>query len=314
MLRYILKKTARIVIVLLGASLLTFLLTYHIKGDPAEMVVSQFGDELTKENVEAARRQLGLDQSPGRQYLSWITRALKGDFGNSYITGEPVIEELAYRFPATLTLTLVSFAVTFLLAMPIGIWAAVKKGRMAEKLIQGVTFGFMGIPSFVWGLLLAYVVSVRLKWLPMVGFDDWRYRILPAITLAFPMACRYTRMIHANLLEVLDEEYIYLLRTRGFREWVILQKSALKNAFLPVVSILGLGFGSMLGGSVVVENIFSIPGLGSFLALSINRRDYPVIQAYILLMAFLFVVINYLVDIISGFLDPRIRRTGGVGK
>lgn len=311
MLRYLLKKTLRIIIVLLGATILTFLLTTNIKGNPAEMVVMQSGAELTQENVEAVEKELGLDQNIWSRYITWISNVLKGDFGDSYATGEPVISELAFRVPATLKLTLLSFALTFLIAIPVGIGTAMKRGTLIDRVIQGGIFGFMGIPSFVWGLLLAYVVSVRLKLLPMVGFDTWEYQILPTITLALPMTCRYIRMIRANLLEVLDEEFIYSLRTKGFREWIILLKSALKNAFLPIISILGLGFGHMLGGSVVVENIFSIPGLGSFLTLSINRRDYPVIQAYILLMALVFVLINYLVDIVSGFLDPRIKWMGG---
>lgn len=311
MVQYVIKKTIRIFIVLLGASLLTFLLTYHIKGNPAEMVVSQSGAELTRENVAAAEEELGLNKSVWEQYGSWIKRAVRGDFGKSYMTGETVMSELACRVPATLKLTLMAFGTTLLLAIPIGILMAMCRGSLGERLMKVFTFSFMGIPTFVCGLLFAYLISVRLKWLPMVGFDSWEYRILPTLTLALPMTCRYIRMIQANILEVMGEEYIYLLRTKGFREWVILQKSALKNAFLPIVSVLGLGLGHMLGGSVVVENIFSVPGLGSFLTLSISRRDYPVIQAYILLMALVFVIINYMVDLISGFLDPRIQWRGG---
>ncbi len=266
---------------------------------------------MTQESVEAMEKELGLDQSIWVRYKKWIANVLKGDFGNSYLTGAPVLSELAARVPATLKLTFLAFLLTFLTAIPLGILTAMKKGSFMDRVIQSMTFGFMGIPTFVWGLLLAYMISVRLKLLPMVGFDTWQHKILPAVTLALPMSCRYIRMIRANLLEVLDEEYIYLLRTKGFREWIILQKSALKNAFLPVTSILGLGLGHLLGGSVVVENIFSIPGLGSFLTLSINGRDYPVIQAYILLMALVFVMINYITDLASGFLDPRIKWTGG---
>lgn len=308
---YFLKKTIRIFLVLLGTTILTFLLTGSIQGNPAEMAVTQSGSELTQESVEAMEQELGLDRSVWIRYIDWITAAVKGDFGNSYLTGEPVLSELAIRLPATLKLTFLAFSLTFLTAIPLGILTALKKGSFFDRMIQTMTFGFMGIPTFVWGLLLAYMISVRFKLLPMVGFESWKYQILPTVTLAIPMSCRYIRMIRANLLEVLNEEYIYLLRTKGFREWVILQKSAMKNAFLPVVSILGLGFGHLLGGSVVVENIFSIPGLGSFLTTSINGRDYPVIQAYILLMSFVFVMINYTVDLVSGFLDPRIKWMGG---
>lgn len=309
--QYFFRKTIRIFFVLLGATILTFLLTESIQGNPAEMAVTQSGSELTQESVAVMEKKLGLDLPVWIRYIDWIVNAVKGNFGNSYLTGEPVLLEIVTRMPATLKLTFLAFSLTFLVAIPVGILTAMKKGSLLDQIIQSMTFGFMGIPTFVWGLLLAYMISVRFKLLPMVGFESWKYRILPTVTLAIPMSCRYIRLIRANLLEVLDEEYIYLLRTKGFREWVILQKNAMKNAFLPVISILGLGFGHLLGGSVVVENIFSIPGLGSFLTVSINGRDYPVIQAYILLMAFTFVMINYMVDLVSGFLDPRTKCRGG---
>lgn len=308
--RWFLKKVLRVLIAVFGASLLSFLLSANITGSAAAEAVSSTGADVTWENIAEMEEQLGLNASLPVRYARWLGSAVKGDFGRSYITGETVLKELSARVPATVRLTLYAFAVTLLFAIPLGTMAAVRDRHLDDRLMQGFTFCFMGIPTFVLGLLLAYFVSVRLKWLPMVGFGSWRYRILPTITLALPMTCRYIRLIKANILEVFNEEYIYLLRTRGFRERVILFHNALKNAFLPIISILGLGIGHALGGAVVVENIFSIPGLGSFLTLSINRRDYPVIQAYILLMTVVFLLINFSVDLISTWLDPRIRLSG----
>ena len=304
---WLLKKLLRVFTAIFGASLLTFLLSANITGNAAAEAISSTGADVTEESIAAMEEQLGLNQPLLTRNFRWAGSALRGDFGRSYITGESVLEELAARVPATVRLTLYSFAATLIFSIPLGTLAAVRNRHLDDRLIQGVTFCFMGIPTFVLGLLLAYGISVKLKWLPMVGFESWRYRILPTITLALPMTCRYIRLIKANILETMQEEYIYLLRTRGLRERVILLHNALKNAFLPIITILGLGIGHTLGGAVVVENIFSVPGLGSFLTLSINRRDYPVIQAYILLMTIVFLAINFSVDLISVWLDPRIR-------
>lgn len=311
MTKQILKQLLRVVIVVFGASVITFILTANITGNAAAEVIASTGADLTHENLAQMEETLGLNDPITVRYGRWIVKALKGDFGNSYITGNSVLSELGARLPATMLLTLYSFTLTLLLSVPLGILAAVRNHQLDEQLGKGFTFVVMGIPNFVLGLLLCYLISVKLKWLPMVGFESVKYRILPTITLALPMTCRYIRIIKANVLEVMDEEYIYLLRTRGFRERVILFGNALKDAFLPVITILGLGIGHTLGGAVIVENIFSVPGLGSFLTLSINRRDYPVIQAYILLMALTFTCINFIVDLLSAQLDPRIRLSGG---
>lgn len=304
--KYALNKAAHLLLVLVGVSILTFALTTWIQGNPADIVLGQTGIEPTHEEIALMEKRLGIDQSILVQYFAWVRDVLELDFGSSYITRKPVIEELAYRLPPTVTLTFVSFFLMLLLAVPIGILTVMKKDTWLDHGISAVTFTFMGIPGFVLGLVLAYFISVRLQLLPMVGNQTTAHWILPVVTLALPMACRYIRLIKANMLEVLDEDYIFLLRTKGLRESVIMFSNALKNAFIPIVNLMGISFGNLLGGSVIVESIFSWPGLGNYLMFSINNRDYPVILAYVLLMAAVFVIINFIVDMIVCLLDPRI--------
>lgn len=304
--KYVLKKAAHLLVVLVGVSVLTFTLTTQIQGNPADIVLGQAGIEPNHEEIALMEKRLGIDQSIPVQYFTWVSNVLKLDFGSSYITQKPVIEELAYRVPATVNLTLASFLLMLVLAVPIGILAVIKKDTWIDYGISAVTFTFMGIPGFVIGLVLAYFIAVRLQLLPMFGNQTITHWVLPVVTLALPMACRYIRMIKANMLEVLDEDYIFLLRTKGLREFVIMFSNALKNAFIPIVNLMGISFGNLLGGSVIVESIFSWPGLGNYLMLSINNRDYPVILAYVLLMAAVFVMINFIVDMFVCLLDPRI--------
>lgn len=306
MVKYTLKKAAHLFVVLLGVSILTFALTSWIEGNPADIVLGQSGIEPTPEEITLMEKRLGIDQSLPQQYITWIRNVIRLDFGKSYLTGKPVIEEIAYRLPATVNLTLAAFLLMLLLAVPAGILAVVKKDTWIDHLISAMTFTVMGIPGFVLGLVLAYLISVKLELLPMVGNKTPAHWVLPVITLAVPMASRYIRMIKANMLEVLDEDYIFLLRTKGLPERLIMFSNALRNAFIPIVNLMGISFGHLLGGSVVIESIFSWPGLGNYLMLSINNRDYPVVLAYILLMAAVFVLINFIVDMIVCLLDPRI--------
>lgn len=304
--KYVLKKAAHLFIVLLGVSILTFALTSWIEGNPADIVLGQSGIEPTPEEIAIMEKRLGIDQSLPLQYMAWIKNVIRLDLGKSYLTGKPVIEEIAYRLPATVHLTLAAFLLMLLLAVPVGILAVVKKDTWIDHLISAMTFTVMGIPGFVLGLVLAYLISVKLELLPMIGNKTPAHWVLPVVTLAVPMASRYIRMIKANMLEVLDEDYIFLLRTKGLPERLIMFSNALRNAFIPIVNLMGISFGHLLGGSVVIESIFSWPGLGNYLMLSINNRDYPVVLAYVLLMAAVFVLINFIVDLIVCLLDPRI--------
>lgn len=304
--KYIGKKLLRLIIVLFGVSLLTFVFTSWIEGNPAEIVAQQSGIDPTKEDIAVIEEELGLNKTLPERYFIWLKDAVRLDFGNSYITDKPVIEEILYRVPVTATLTISSFLLMFIISITLGISLVVVKSNVYKNIIESITYFGMGIPGFVLGLVMAYIFSVKLQVLPMVGNKTFLHCIMPVVTLSLPMACRYTRIIKTNLLEVIDEDYIFLLRTKGMSERVILLSNALKNAFIPVVNLMGLTLGNLMGGSVVIENIFSWPGLGSYIMSSINNRDYPVILAYIFIMAIVFVIINFVVDMIMCFLDPRI--------
>ena len=305
--QYILKKAARLLVVLLGVSLITFGMTVCIEGDPAELALARAGIDPTPEEILKMQQQMGLDKSLAQRYVSWMGGVLHGDLGVSNISGNPVTKELCSRLPATLQLTGAAFGFMLLLAVPLGIVTAVYRGRLVDHLVRGITFVLMATPGFVLGFFLCYRLSAKLKWLPMVGNQTPLHLVLPVLTLALPLAARYTNLIRSNLVEVLDEDYIFLLRSKGLSERIILWGSALKNAFIPVVSLLGLSLGSLLGGSVVVETLFSWPGLGSYLMSSIASRDYPVILGYVLLMGAVFVGIHYLVDLLVCCMDPRVR-------
>jgi len=306
MLRYLTRKIFGLFALLIGVSVLTFSLTAFIEGNPAEIALRRAGVDPTFEEISLMEIQMGLDRSVPEQYLAWIGNALRLDFGLSHASQRPVGEELLHRLPATLQLAVGAFLLTLLLAIPIGTLAAMFHGRWPDKLISAITFPLMGIPGFVLGTLLIYFLSVRLGLLPMVGpLSPARY-VLPVITLALPMACRYVRLIRAGLLDCLAEDYILLLRTQGLGESTIFFWSAFKNAAIPIVNLLGISFGTLLGGSIIVESIFSWPGLGSYLLASILGRDYPVIMAYVLLMGAVFVFIHSLVDLLTALLDPRI--------
>lgn len=308
---FLLKRVAHLIVVLVGVTILTFTLTTFIQGNPAEIVLGQSGIEPTVEEIALMEKRMGLDKSIIHQYFTWIKDVVRLDFGDSYITQKPVIEELGYRIPATFILTIPAFLLMLFLAVPIGILAVIKKDTWIDHLISAFTFIFMGVPGFVLGLVLMYLLGVKFQILPMFGNQTPAHLILPVVTLALPVSCRYIRMIKGNMLEVLEEDYIFLLRTKGLRESVVMFSNALKNAFIPIVNLMGITFGNMLGGSVIVENVFSWPGLGNFLMLSINNRDYPVILTYVLLMAAVFVLVNFIVDMIVSLLDPRIRLTEG---
>ena len=307
MFKYGLKKAIRLIIVLLGVSILTFSFTAWIQGNPAEIVLGHSGIDPTIEDIKALEKEMGIDQSLPVQYINWMKKVVVLDFGNSYITGAPVVEEIGYRLPATLSLTVGAFLIMLVISVSVGVTVVVLRKSFISNIIDGITFIFMGVPGFVLGLVLAYIISVKFLFLPMVGNKTLQHYILPLMTLAIPMSCRYIRIIKTNLIDVLGEDYIFLLRTKGVRERVILLGNALKNAFIPVANLMGISFGSLFGGSIVVENIFSWPGLGNYLMNSINSRDYPVILAYVMLMATVFVFANYIVDMIVCFLDPRIK-------
>lgn len=309
MLRYIIRRLAALLIVALGATLLTFFIMHLAPGDPAEMVaLARYGQEnLTRESIELVRQGEGLDKPIFIQYGRWLLHIVKGEWGNSLSTGEPVLEEILARFPHTLQLTLAALMISLLISLPLGILAAVKHNTVTDYLAMSIALLGVSVPAFWLGLLFMLLFGLYLSWLPVCGYGSLRHLILPALTLGCSMAAITTRLTRANMLDVMEQEYIISARARGIRERDILARHALKNAFIPVVTMLGIQAGHLLEGAVVIETVFAWPGLGKLLVDSIFARDFALIQGCVLFFAALVVIANLLVDISYLYLDPRIR-------
>ncbi len=301
----------QIVVVLLGISFLTFGLTYVAPGDPVRAMYAASGTIPDEEILEQRREAMGLNEPFLVQYLNWLDDCLHGDFGTSYSLNRPVAELLLARLWPTLKLALLSLLLMLAVAMPLGILSAVHKGGVLDYLIRGFTFLGVSLPNFWVGLMLLYFFGVQLGVLPVVssgqGFDRL---ILPAVTLAFAMTGKYTRQVRTAFLEELNQDYVTGARCRGIKESVILWRHVLPNSLLPLLTMLGLSLGSLLGGTAVVEVIFSYPGLGSLAVDAITSMDYSLIQGYVLWIALIYMVINLLVDLSYGLLDPRIKKGG----
>ena len=306
-----LKRLAQIVIILFGISFLTFGLTYMAPGDPVRAMYAASGTIPSEEILDETREALGLNKPFLTQYVSWLTDCFHGDFGTSYSYSRPVTELLLARLWPTLKLALLSLALMLIVAVPLGILSATRRGGIADYLVRGLTFVGVSMPNFWVGLLLLYIFAVQLGWLPVVSAGQgFSKMILPAVTLAFAMAAKYTRQVRTAFLEELNQDYVTGARCRGIKESVILWRHVLPNSVLPLITMLGLSLGSLLGGTAVVEVIFSYPGLGSLAVDAITSMDYSLIQGYVLWIALIYMVINLLVDISYGLMDPRIKEGG----
>ncbi|ADP12082.1 MULTISPECIES: glutathione ABC transporter permease GsiC [Erwinia] len=304
MLNYFLKRLLGLIPTLLIVAVLVFLFVHLLPGDPARLIA---GREADAEVVAMVRQQLGLDLPLPQQFWRYITRALQGDFGVSMVSKRPVSAEIAQRFLPTLGLTLTSMLWSVLIGMAIGVVSAVWRNRWPDRL--GMTLAVSGIsfPAFALGILLMQVFSVQLGWLPTVGADSWQHYILPSITLGAAVAAVMARFTRASFVEVVQEDYMRTARAKGVPEAVVMVKHGLRNAMIPVVTMMGLQFGFLLGGSIVVEVVFNWPGLGRLLVDSVAMRDYPVIQAEVLLFSLEFILINLLVDMLYAAINPAIR-------
>ncbi|AIS52197.1 nickel transport system permease protein NikB [Thermoanaerobacter kivui] len=310
--RYLIKRLLYLIPVMFGVSIITFGLINLVPGDPAELILRSGGVEPTKEAIEALREELGLNDPLYVQYGRWLWRVLHGDLGKSFRTGQPVAEEIFSRFPATLELTCAAMVFMVCLAPLAGILSALYRHTFIDHLSRlGALLG-TSLPGFWLGLLLIYLFAVKLGLLPVMGRGGPEHLVLPAVTLGFGLAAVYARILRASMLEVLGQDYIRVARAKGLKEKWVIGRHALKNALLPAVTLLGMSFGHLLGGAVIVETIFAWPGVGKFAVDSIFNRDYPVIQGYALFMAVVFVLINLLVDLSYVFLDPRIRLERGI--
>ncbi|WP_069471419.1 nickel ABC transporter permease [Candidatus Marithrix sp. Canyon 246] len=291
-------------VVVFGVITLVFLLIHLVPGDPVEAML---GESATPTDLEALRHSLGLDQPLFTQWWQYITNLAHGNLGQSLYTREPISDMLLERFPATLELAFFGLLVAVLLALPLGSIAALRKDTVYDH--GAMVFSLLGvsIPNFWLGPMLILLFSLTLGWLPVSGRENWLSLILPAITLGTALSAILARMVRSTLLEVLNEDYIRTARAKGLGESGVILHHALRNASLPIITVLGLQLGTLLGGAVITEIIFSWPGIGQLTIESIQRRDYPVVQACILLISLSYVLVNTLTDILYAWLDPRVR-------
>ncbi|HVK53759.1 MAG TPA: glutathione ABC transporter permease GsiC [Burkholderiales bacterium] len=304
MFQYFIKRILGLIPTLALVALLVFGFVHLLPGDPARLAA---GQDATPEAVELVRRDLGLDQPMPVQLWRFVSGALHGDFGVSIRTKRPVAKEIAERFMPTFLLTICSMAWSVPFGLAIGIAAAVWRSRWPDRL--GMAFAMSGIsfPAFALGMLLMQFFSVKLGWLPSVGAESWRSYILPSLTLGAAVAAVIARFSRSSFLDILHEDYMRTARAKGLNELQVVLKHGLRNAFIPVVTMMGLQFGFLLGGSLVVEKVFNWPGMGRLLVDAVEMRDYPVIQAIVLLLSVQFVLINLIVDLLYGWINPTIR-------
>lgn len=305
--KFFFQRLLTLIPVLLGVSLITFALINFTSGDPAEIAIRASGVQPTPESVAAMRQKLGLNDPVYLQYLNWLWQVLHFNFGASFSTGLPVAEELLLRFPATIELALSALVCMLLIALPLGILSAVFPNSPLDYIGRFCALAGASMPGFWLSLLLIYYLAVKANLFPVVGTGGINHLILPAFTLGFGLAAPYIRLLRASMLEVLEKDFINGARAKGLTEKMVIGRHALKNALLPSVTLLGMNFGGLLGGSFIVEFIFSWPGIGKYAVDAIFMKDYPVIQGYVLLMAVVFVLVNFIVDICYVYLDPRIR-------
>ncbi len=304
MLSYVIRKLLTLIPVMLGVYTLVFVVMQVLPGDAAQI---RAGPGASAEAIENIRHQMGLDKPIPVQYLLYLQKAVRLDFGRSVRSNQPVVSELGSRYITTLKLTTIATIIFLAAGLPLGVIAAVKRNTIWDGLTIAVSLLGISMPGFWLGLLLIWYFAVKLGWLPTFGFSSPKHVILPALTLAsygIAYTARYTR---SSMLEELMQDYVTTARAKGLQEKVVLYGHALRNALIPVVTQAALGFGFMLGGAVVVEVVFTVNGVGRFIVDGILYRDYPVVQAGVLLLALNFVLVNLLADIAYGFIDPRVR-------
>lgn len=301
---FFLKRLFRLLVTLLLISTIVFFVIRVIPGDPAAVIA---GIDASPEDVAAIREKLGTDIPVGRQYLEWLGSLLRFDLGESLMTGEPVTKLILQRLPLTLTLAFLGIVIGMLIAIPLGVVSAVKRWSFWDYF--GMIFSQAGIalPSFWLGIILLLLFAVKIPLFPLFGADSLRHLILPAVSLGFARAAVILRLTRASMVEELSKEYVITARAKGLTERLVKYKHALKNAMIPVITISGIQFGYMLGGAIIIEQVFSLPGLGRLFLTGIYQRDFTLIQGGVIFVAAVFSLINFLVDILYSILNPRIR-------
>jgi len=309
---YILKRVLSAIPILFVVSVAIFSIIHLTPGNPASLLL---GEDATSEQINDLSKKMGLNEPIYEQYLKWIGGALQGDLGESYFMGQSVMEAIKSHLGPTISLAIIAEIIALLISIPLGIIAAIKRGTTTDQFVMVLSLMGMAVPSFLLAIFLALIVGVQFGWLPVVGYaplEDglWnhiKHLILPAISLGSIQAALIARMTRSSMLEVLDMNYIKMARSQGVKERTVIFHHAFKNAFLPVLTVIGATLGSLVTGSVVTETIFNIPGIGQLIINSIQRRDYSIIQGIVLFVTFAYVIVNLLIDLLYGFIDPRVR-------
>ena len=302
--KFILKRLLLLVPVLLGVSLLVFAIMSFTPGDPAQLIL---GENAPAHAVEALREEMGLNDPFIQRYARFVGNAVTGDLGRSYTSGRDVFDEIFSRFPNTLILAALGVIIAVAIGIPVGIISATRQYSMIDS--GSMIFALLGVsmPNFWLGLMLILVFAVNLGWLPSGGYSDWSSLILPAITLGTGSAAIITRMTRSSMLEVIRQDYIRTARAKGVAENAVINKHALKNALIPIITVIGLQFGYLLGGAVLTETVFSWPGVGRMMVDAIRQKDTPTVLGTVVFLATTFSLVNLFVDLLYGFVDPRIK-------
>lgn len=314
MLPFLIQRALLSIPTLFGIAVVVFALMRSVPGDVVTSLVGMQGN-ITEARLDELRRLFGLDLPIHVQFGQWLSAAVQGDLGSSLRTGRPIHLDLALRFPVTLELTVLSLLIALAIAVPLGTLAALNRGRWPD--LVGSVFVLLGlsVPGFFMGILLILFFSLRLGWLPPAGYvpfaeaplENLRHMLLPALSLGLILAAATTRIVRSSLLEVLGLDYVRTARAKGVAQFTVTLRHALRTALIPVVTVVGLQFGQLLGGAVIIEQVFSLPGVGRYALEGINLRDYPVVQGAVLLIAAAFVLVNLLVDVLYALIDPRVR-------
>lgn len=311
MARYIAKRLIQLVPLMLIVSVVVFLILRIGQGDPAMTYLRLSNIPPTDQALAVARADLGLDRPLPIQYLEWLKKALRLDFGRSYVTGNPVFQEIMYYFPNTIKLAGFSLFMTLSLSLPLGLLAALKRDKLPDNLTRALAFVGVSVPGFWLAYLLVWLFSIKLGWLPSMGLGGISHMIMPAISMSLMSTCINIRLIRGSVLDNLHTRWALYAKLRGLPDRVVVGKHVLINSLIPIITAIGMHVGELFGGAVVAESIFSWPGVGRYAVSAIYNRDYPVMQCFILIMTFVFVAMNLAIDIMYAWIDPRIRLEGG---
>lgn len=308
---YALKRLLQLIPILLAITFLSYGMMRIAGSDVVEQKMENTSGTVSQEMIDNARAELGLDKPFVVQYFTWLGNLLRGDMGTSYVSNQPVFSTFVSKLPATLLLTAVSILLTVLISIPLGIWSAVKQNTATDYVIRTASFIGNSLPNFFVSLLLMYFFAIRLGWFPVIsGGVSLQSVALPALTLAIAMSAKYLRQVRATVLDELEKDYVLGARARGVKFSTTLIRSVMKASLVTIITLLTLSIGSLLGGTAIVESIFMWDGVGKLAVDAINMRDYPIIQAYVMWMAIIYVVVNLITDLSYHFLDPRIRLGG----